>query len=119
MIKIIGTNHLTLFLLWFFLPIVVESAHSYLHKISTSHGYCLDDCEKFNDTAFNCSSLQQVFNLLSQNYSSVDNILDPGIFNLTTSHTITNVHHIQITSKNATIQCGTSVDNSSRGIASY
>jgi len=98
----------------------VESEQSYRYKISTFHGYHLDDCKQLNQTVYNCSSLQQAFNLLSQNYSSVDIILEPGSYNLTTSHNISNLDHIQISSKNATIKCGPSVDkknDSGKGIA--
>ena len=70
-----------------------------------------------NHTVYHCSSLKQVFNLLAQSYSSVDIVLDPGIYNLTSSYNVTNLHHIRISSKNATIQCGLSVDDSGTGIA--
>ena len=106
MMKIIKFNHLTLALLCFVVqPAAVEPTQGYQYKVSTSHLSHLDDCKKLSNVTYQCSSLQQVFNTLSHGYNFIDITLEPGIYTLKSSYNITDIHHIRIRSKNATMQC--------------
>jgi len=98
-------NHLMVALVCFLLPAMVEPAQNYQNKITTSQSSHLDDCKKLNNTTHQCSSLQQVFNMLSYGYNSIDIVLEPGIYNLKSSYNVTDIQHIRISSNNATIQC--------------
>ena len=105
MIIVVKISFLLPALLCYLLQTVVISVKSYQHEIPIT-GKCQP--EESNHNVFMCSSLQQVFDLLSQRNNSISIVLPGGNYNLTSSHNVTDVDHIQIRSEIATavtVQC--------------
>ena len=97
-------QYMRFLVLWIIIPAVsLNQNHIYLSKRLTTAR-----CQKINNTIYECSSLSAVFQQLS---NCTDISIEPGIYNLTESHNLTDLYDIRITSKaNTVIQCTANVN---------
>ena len=102
-------HNLEWFVLLHFIPIVL----TYQHTIVVSQTSSLSECIQLNESVYHCQSIDHAIELLSQCCNSTEIVLKSDIHQLTTSHVVTDLHNIRITSEamdRGTIQCPPNVD---------
>ena len=109
------THSIQWFIVLHFIPIVL----TYQHTIFVSQTSSLSDCVQLNKSIYQteCQSIDHAIELLSQCCNSTRIVLKSGVHLLTTSHELTYLQSIQITSETmdrAIIQCVPNV-NGDRG----
>ena len=81
----------------------------YQHKIYVSEKLLITKCQQIN-TTYQCSSITEVFQQLSNCCNSTDITIEPGNYNLALSYELANLHDIRIRSETkAVIQCAANV----------
>ena len=93
--------------LWIIIPVV----SLYQHNIYVSEKLPITKCQQINNTTYQCSSITEVFQQLSNCCNSTDITIEPGNYNLALSYELADLHDIRIKSETkAVIQCAANVN---------
>ena len=93
--------------LWIIIPVV----SLYQHKIYLSEDLPITECQQINDTVYQCGSITELFQQLSNCCNSTDVYIEPGNYNLALSHVFADLHDIRIRSETkAVIRCAANVN---------
>ena len=93
--------------LWTIIPMV----SLYQHNIYVSEKLPIIKCHQINNTTYQCSSINEVFQQLSNCCNSTDITIEPGNYNLALSYELADLHDIRIRSETkAVIQCAANVN---------
>ena len=93
--------------LWIIIPVV----SLYQHKIYLSNDLPITKCQQINDTIYQCGSITELFQQLSNCCNSTDVYIEPGNYNLALSYVLADLHDIRIRSETkAVIQCAANVN---------
>ena len=99
--------HMIATVLWIIIPVVAL----YQHKIYLSDDLPITKCQQINDTVYQCGSITELFQQLSNCCNSTDIYIEPGNYNLALSYVIADLHDIRIRSETkAVIQCAANVN---------
>ena len=100
--------HMKFAILWIIIPVV----SLYQHNIYVSEKLPVTKCQQINNTTYQCSSVTEVFQQLSNCCNSTDITIEPGNYNLAISHELADLHDIRIRSETdqAVIQCAANVN---------
>ena len=94
-------------ILWIIIPVI----SLYQHKIYLSDDLPITKCQQINDTIYQCGSITELFQQLSNCCNSTDISIEPGNYNLALSYVIADLHDIRIRSETkAVIQCAANVN---------
>ena len=94
-------------ILWIIIPVV----SLYQHNIYVSEKLPITKCQQINNTTYQCSSITELFQQLSNCCNSTDIIIEPGNYNLALSYELADLHDIRIRSETkAVIQCAANVN---------
>ena len=100
---------------------IIPMASFYQHNIYLSDKLPMTECQQINDTVYQCGSVTELFQRLSNCCNSTDVYIEPGNYNLALSHVLADLHDIRIRSETkAVIQCAANVNgtyNFDTGIA--
>ena len=93
--------------LWIIIPVV----SLYQHNIYLSDKLPITKCQQINDTVYQCGSITELFQQLSNCCNSTDVYIEPGNYNLALSYVLADLHDIRIRSETkAVIQCAANVN---------
>ena len=99
--------HLKFAILWITIPVVCL----YQYNIYVSEKLSVTKCQQINNTTYQCSSITELFQLLSNCCNSTDITIEPGNYNLALSYELADLHDIRIRSETkAVIQCAANVN---------
>ena len=94
-------------ILWITIPMV----HPYQYNIYVSEKLPITKCQQINNTTYQCSSITELFQQLSNCCNSTDITIEPGNYNLALSYELADLHDIRIRSETkAVIQCAANVN---------
>ena len=94
-------------ILWIIIPVV----SLYQHHIYVSEKFPITKCQQINNTTYQCSSITELFQQLSNCCNSTDITIEPGNYNLALSYELADLHDIRIRSETkAVIQCAANVN---------
>ena len=94
-------------ILWIIIPVV----SLYQYDIYVSEKFPIAKCQQINNTTYQCSSITEVFQQLSNCCNSTDITIEPGNYNLALSYELADLHDIRIRSETkAVIQCAANVN---------
>ena len=94
-------------ILWIIIPVV----SLYQHHIYISEKLPITKCQQINNTTYQCSSITELFQQLSNCCNSTDITIEPGNYNLALSYELADLHDIRIRSETkAVIQCAANVN---------
>ena len=83
----------------------------YQHNIYVSEKLPIIKCHQINNTTYQCSSINEVFQQLSNCCNSTDITIEPGNYNLALSYELADLHDIRIRSETkAVIQCAVNIN---------
>ena len=83
----------------------------YQHKIYVSEDLPITKCQQINDTMYQCGSVTELFQQLSNCCNSTDVYIEPGNYDLAVSYELADLHDIRIRSETeAVIQCAANVN---------
>ena len=92
---------------WIIVPVV----SLYQHKIYLSDDLPIAKCQQINDIVYQCGSITELFQQLSNCCNSTDVYIEPGNYNLALSYVLADLHDIRIRSETkAVIQCAANVN---------
>ena len=93
--------------LWVIVPVI----SLYQNNIYVSEKLSFIKCQQINDTTYQCSSITELFQQLSNCCNSTDITIEPGNYNLALSYELADLHDIRIRSgTKAVIQCAANVN---------
>ena len=96
MVNIAEMNlNVKLAVLWVIIPMV----SLYEHNIYASEKLPITKCQQINNTIYQCSSITEVFQQLSNCCNSTDITIEPGNYNLALSYELADLHDIRIRSE--------------------
>ena len=75
-------------ILWIIIPVV----SLYQHNIYVSEKLPITKCQQINNTTYQCSSLTELFQQLSNCCNSTDITIEPGNYNLALSYELADLH---------------------------
>ena len=95
-------------ILWIIIPVV----SLYQHNIYVSEKLPITkECQQINNTTYQCSSITELFQQLSNCCNSTDITIEPGNYSLALSYELADLHDIRIRSETqAVIQCAANVN---------
>ena len=95
--------------LWIIIPVV----SLYQHHVYVSEKLSIIKCQQINNSTYQCSSITELFQQLSNCCNSTDITIEPGNYNLSQSYELADLHDIRIRSETkAVIQCAANVNGS-------
>ena len=93
------------------LLIIIPVVSLYQHNIYVSEKLPIIKCQQINNTTYQCSSITELFQQLSNCCNSTDIIIEPGNYNLALSYELADLHDIRIRSETkAVIQCAANIN---------
>ena len=93
------------------LCIIIPVVSLYQYNIYVSEKFPIIKCQQINNTTYQCSSITEVFQQLSNCCNSTDITIEPGNYNLALSYELADLHDIRIRSETkAVIQCAANVN---------
>ena len=108
MVNVAEVNLYVMFaVLWVIIPVL----SLYQHNIYVSEKLPITKCQQINNTTYQCSSITELFQQLSNCCNSTDITIEPGNYNLALSYELADLHDIRIRSETkAVIQCAANVN---------
>ena len=108
MVNIAEVNlNVKLAVLW----VIILVVSLYQHNIYASEKLPITKCQQINNTTYQCSSITEVFQQLSNCCNSTDITIEPGNYNVALSYQLADVHDIRIRSETkAVIQYAANVN---------
>ena len=104
-------NAVNLYLKFTILWIIIPLVSLYQYDIYVSEKLPITKCQQINNTTYQCSSITELFQQLSNCCNSTDITIEPGNYNLALSYELADLHDIRIRSEtNAVIQCAANVN---------
>ena len=104
-------NAINFYLKFTILWIIIPAVSLYQHNIYVSEKLPITKCQQINNTTYQCSSITEVFQQLSNCSNSTDITIEPGNYNLALSYKLADLHDIRIRSETkAVIQCAANVN---------
>ena len=108
MVNSITSNHyMKCIILWIIIPV----SAFYHHKIYLAGDLAITKCQQINHTIYQCGSVTELFQQLSNCCNSTDIAIEPGNYSLAVSYELADLHDIRIRSETeAVIQCAANVN---------
>ena len=108
MVNPITSNHfMKSVILWIIIPVsyICSKANKtigfllYQHKIYLSDDLPITKCQQIDDTIYQCGSITELFQQLSNCCNSTDVYIEPGNYDLAVSYELADLHDIRIRSE--------------------
>ena len=104
-------NAINFYLKFMILWIIISVVSLYQHNICVSEKFPITKYQQINNTSYQCSSITEVFQQLTNCCNSTDIHIEPGNYNLAISYELADLHDIRIRSETkAVIQCAANVN---------
>ena len=104
-------NAINFYLKFMILWIIISVVSLYQHNICVSVKLPITKYQQINNTTYQCSSITEVFQQLSNCCNSTDITIEPGNYNLAISYELADLHDIRIRSETkAVLQCADNVN---------